>query len=57
MALMVNAITLAIMGGVISTGLVDKTFPFFKNTEAMIGAGANFIFFERDHRHIRIRTG
>jgi two-component system cell cycle sensor histidine kinase/response regulator CckA len=44
MALTVNAITLTIIGWLISIGLFGKTFPFFKTTEAMIGAGANFIF-------------
>jgi len=43
MALTVNAISLTIIGWLISAGLFGQTFPFFNTTEAMIVAGANFM--------------
>ena len=43
-ALAVNAITLGIIGWLMDSGLIGKAFPFFETTEAMIAAGANFIF-------------
>jgi two-component system, cell cycle sensor histidine kinase and response regulator CckA len=43
MALILNAITLTIIGWLMSKGLFGQTFPFFKTTEAMIVAGANFM--------------
>jgi len=44
MALTVNAITLTIIGWLISSGRFGQTFPFFDTSEMMIGAGVNFIF-------------
>ena len=44
MALTVNAITLTIIGWLISSGRFGQTFPFFNTSEAMIVAGVNFIF-------------
>jgi len=43
-ALSINAITLTIMGWLITTGQFGQTFPFFNTPEAMIVAGVNFIF-------------
>ncbi|MBU2621846.1 MAG: PAS domain S-box protein [Proteobacteria bacterium] len=43
-ALAVNAITLTIIGWLISTGRFGQTFPFFKTSEAMMAAGATFMF-------------
>ncbi len=42
-ALILNLITLSIIGWLMSKGLFGQTFPFFKTTEAMIVAGANFM--------------
>jgi len=44
MALTVNAITLTIIGWLISSGRFGQTFPFFNTSEAMIVAVVNFIF-------------
>jgi len=44
MALTVNAITLTIMGWLISSGRFGQTFPFFDTVEAMIVTGVNFMF-------------
>ncbi|MBW2203405.1 MAG: response regulator [Deltaproteobacteria bacterium] len=43
-ALSINAITLTIIGWLITTGRFGQTFPFFNTSEAMIVAGANFMF-------------
>jgi two-component system cell cycle sensor histidine kinase/response regulator CckA len=43
MALILNLITLTIMGWLISEGVFGRTCPFFKTTEAMIGAGVSFM--------------
>ncbi len=43
MALILNTLTLVIIGWLITEGIFGRTFPFFKSTEAMILAGANFI--------------
>ena len=43
MALGANALTLTIIGWLISTGRFGQTFPFFNTFEAMIVAGVNFI--------------
>jgi PAS domain S-box-containing protein len=42
-ALCVNAITLTIIGWLISTGKIGHAFPFFSSFERMIAAGVNFI--------------
>jgi len=44
LALAINAITLTIIGWLITTGRFGQTFPFFNTSELMIVAGANFIF-------------
>ncbi len=43
-ALSINAITLTIIGWLLTTGRFGQTFPFFNTSEAMIVAGANFMF-------------
>ena len=43
-ALTINAITLTIIGWLITTGRFGQAFPFFSTSEAMIVAGANFMF-------------
>lgn len=43
-ALAINAITLTIIGWLITTGRFGQTFPFFNTSEAMIVACANFMF-------------
>ncbi|MBW2050530.1 MAG: PAS domain S-box protein, partial [Deltaproteobacteria bacterium] len=43
-ALAINAITLTIIAWLITTGRFGQTFPFFNTSEAMIVAGANFMF-------------
>ncbi len=42
-ALMINAITLAITGWLIKTGVFGHSFPFFSSSEVMFAAGANFV--------------
>jgi len=42
-ALGLNAITLTIIGWLISTGRFGQAFPFFNTSEAMVVAGASFI--------------
>ncbi len=42
-ALIVNAITLIVLGYLIDTGLFGQAFPFFNNIESMIAAGATFM--------------
>jgi PAS domain S-box-containing protein len=42
-AISLNAITLTIIGWLITTGLFGQDFPFFKTYEAMIAAGASYI--------------
>ncbi len=42
-ALIINAVTLTVLGWSLSSGLFGQTFPFFSSTERMIGAGANFM--------------
>ncbi len=42
-ALAINAITLTIIGWLLSTGRFGQSFPFFGTVEAMIVAGTNFI--------------
>ena len=44
MALTVNAVTLTIIGWLMSSGRFGQAFPFFNTPEAMIVAGVNFIF-------------
>ena len=43
MALIVNGITLTIIGWLINAGIFGQTFPFFSTVEAMIAAVANFM--------------
>ncbi|MBC8179480.1 MAG: hypothetical protein ISR61_10260 [Desulfobacteraceae bacterium] len=43
-ALSINAITLTIIGWLLTTGRFGQTFPFFNTSEAMIVAGTNFMF-------------
>lgn len=42
-ALMVNALTLTVIGWLVNAGLFGQTFPFFNNIESMIAAGATFM--------------
>ena len=42
-ALCVNAITLTLIGWLISTGKLGHAFPFFSSFERMVAAGANFM--------------
>jgi len=42
-ALCVNAITLTLIGWLISTGKIGHAFPFFSSFERMVAAGVNFI--------------
>ncbi|MBW2575601.1 MAG: PAS domain S-box protein [Deltaproteobacteria bacterium] len=42
-ALIVNALTLTIIGWIINAGLFGQAFPFFNSVEAMITAGVNFM--------------
>jgi PAS domain S-box-containing protein len=42
-ALIVNALTLTVVGWLINTGLFGQTFPFFNNMESMVAAGATFM--------------
>jgi len=42
-ALAINAITLTIIGWLITTGRFGQTFPFFNTSELMISSGANFM--------------
>ena len=41
--LVINALTLTIIGWMINAGLFGQAFPFFNNIEGMIAAGATFI--------------
>ncbi len=42
-ALIVNALTLSVIGWLINIGLFGQTFPFFNNIESMIAAGSTFM--------------
>jgi len=42
-ALIINAMTLTIIGWSLSLGLFGQTFPFFSSIERMLGAGASFM--------------
>ncbi len=42
-ALVLNAVTLTLVGWSIKTGVFGHSFPFFNNNEIMIAAGANFM--------------
>jgi len=43
-ALILNALTLAIIGWTFNAGLFDQAFPFFNSIENMLTAGASFMF-------------
>ena len=43
-ALCMNALTLTIIGWLMSTGRLGHTFPFFSTSQAMLVTGANFMF-------------
>ena len=43
-ALILNALTLTIIGWTINAGIFDQTFPFFNSIKYMITAGASFMF-------------
>ena len=42
-ALIMNAMTLAAIGWLITTGVFGQAFPFFSSNEAMLAAGSNFL--------------
>jgi PAS domain S-box-containing protein len=42
-AVMINGMTLAIIGWLMSTAQIGQAFPFFKSFQAMIAAGVNFL--------------
>lgn len=43
-AILINAVSIAVIGWLMSTGRWGQTFVFFSSTQAMIAAGVNFLF-------------